>query len=214
MRYWWWLLMLWALPIAAQEVTIRAEQPARVPLVIEQGERVTITALGGDTLDTTLTLLDAAGAVVAYSDDRLVAGQLVRDAQITHDQAGTYTLIVDSFNGVSEGRVQLVVERTPQARLLQLPDEQVLVLERHRPAQLQFVLDAPATLRVSATGTGQLDALVWLMPPEGTALLAGARRGQLGAEAEWRLLAGTYDLWVVDWLGRAGEVRLTLEIAP
>lgn len=210
-----WWLALWALPALAQEVRISADQPARVPLVIAVGEQVTVTALGGEAIDTTLTLLDATGAVVAYSDDRLIDGQLVRDAQITHDEAGMYTLVVDSFNGVSEGRVRLEVTRQPLAISLQLPDEQLLALSRQRPLRVRLVLDAPATVQLSVESIGRrLDLLVWLVAADGQRLYVASGHQRARASAQWSLPTGDHELWIVDWLGRAGSVHLMAWAAP
>lgn len=197
----------------AQEVMLSADAPVRVPLTIPENTRLTITALGGDEVDTVLTLLDAAQHVVAYSDDRLVNGALVRDAQIIYDRAGEYLLLVDSFNGVSEGRVQLVIEQAALVPTLRVGDALPLPLERWRPLRLRLLLDEPTTLQLSAASIGRrLDLLAWVML-DGNSLLADDDQGRFDLQAVWRLPAGEAELWIVDWLGRAGEVQVTAQAA-
>lgn len=197
----------------AQEVTLSAEGPTRVPLTIPETTRVTITALGVNDVDTVLTLLDEAQRVVAYSDDRMVDGVLVRDAQIVYDRAGEYLLLVDSFNGVSEGRVQLVIAQVPLVPTLRAGDALTLTLERWRPLRLRLLLEEPTTLQLSAASTERrLDLLAWVML-DGDSLLAGDDQGRFDLQAVWRLPAGEAELWIVDWLGRAGELQVTAQSA-
>ncbi len=197
----------------AQEVTLSADGPVRVPLMIPANTRLTITALGMGEVDTVLTLLDEAQHVVAYSDDRMVDGALVRDAQIIYDRPGDYLLLVDSFNGVSEGRVQLVIEQTPLVPTLRVGEALTLTLERWRPLRLRLQLEDPTTLQLSAaSGHRRLDLLAWVMI-DGDSLLADDDQGRFDLQTVWRLPAGDHELWVIDWLGRAGEVYLSVQRA-
>ncbi|MFQ3658854.1 MAG: hypothetical protein SNJ54_07910 [Anaerolineae bacterium] len=199
--------------VQAQEVSLSADGPVRVPLMIPENARLTITALGVDEIDTVLTLLDEAQRVVAYSDDRMVDGALVRDAQIVYDRPGDYLLLVDSFNGVSEGRVQLVIEQAPLVPALRVGEALTLTLERWRPLRLRLRLEDPTTLQLSATSAGRrLDLLAWVMI-DGGSLLADDDQGRFDLQAVWQLPAGDHELWVIDWLGRAGEVQVTAQAA-
>jgi hypothetical protein len=197
----------------AQEVMLSADAPVRVPLTIPENTRLTVTALGFDEIDTVLTLLDEAQHVVAYSDDRMVDGALVRDAQIVYDQPGEYLLLVDSFNGVSAGRVQLVIEQALLVPTLRVGDALTLPLERWRPLRLRLQLEEPTTLQLSAASAGRrLDLLAWVMV-DGDSLLADDDQGRFDLQAVWRLPAGEAELWIIDWLGRAGEVQVTAQAA-
>ena len=198
----------------SQEVTLSAGGPVQLPLSVPENTRVTITAFGSETIDTVLTLLDDAQRVVAYSDDRIVEGALMRDAQIVWEEAGEYTLLVDSFNGVSEGLVRVEIVRQPRMPILRVSDERTLVLERWRPLQLWLTLDEPLTVAVSAFDLSRrLDLMMWLRNSEGDALLADDAESRFSARGAWTLGAGEHELWIVDWLGRAGEVRIELTAA-
>ncbi len=198
----------------SQEVTLSAGGPVRLSLSVPENTRVTITALGSETIDTVLTLLDDAQRVVAYSDDRIVEGALMRDAQIVWEEAGEYTLLVDSFNGVSEGLVRVEIVRQPRMPILRVGDKRTLVLERWRPLRLRLTLDEPLTVAVSAFDLSRrLDLIMWLRTSEGDALLADDAESRFSARGAWTLRAGEHDLWIVDWLGRAGEVRIELRAA-
>jgi hypothetical protein len=209
-----WLITVWHIvgTVLSQEITLSADGPVRLPLSIQENTRVTITALGSETIDTVLTLLDDAQRVAAYSDDRMVEGVLVRDAQIVWEEAGEYTLLVDSFNGVSEGLVRVEIVRQPLVPTLSVGSERVLALERWRPLRLRLRLDEPLTVQVSASSVGRrLDLIMWLRTSEGDVLLADDADGRFDTRALWTLRAGEHDLWIVDWLGRAGEVSVELK---
>ncbi len=206
--------------VLAQEVTLSADGPVRVPLMIPENTRVTITALGFDEVDTVLTLVNDAQQVVAYSDDRMINDELVRDAQLVYDQAGEYVLLVDSFNGVSVGRVELVIERAPRVPTLRLGDERTLKLERLRPLRLRLLLEEPAAVRFTAVSADrQVDLIVWVKLDSAIVQMADdwPRRNEpqmlFNVDAVWDLPAGEYDLWISNWLWRSSEVRVTLQAA-
>lgn len=203
----------------AQEVTLSADGPVRVPLTIPENTRVTITALGFDEVDTVLTLVNDAQQVVAYSDDRMVNGELVRDAQLVHDQPGEYVLLVDSFNGVSEGRVELVIEQALRPTL-RLGDDLTLKLERLRPLRLRLLLEEPAAVRFTAVSADRRgDLIAWVKLDGAIVQMADdwPRRDEpqmlFNVDAVWNLPAGEYDLWISNWLWRSSEVRVTLQAA-
>lgn len=204
----------------AQEVTLSADGPVRVPLTIPENARVTITALGFDEVDTVLTLLNTAQQMVAYSDDRMVNGELVRDAQLVHDQPGEYVLLVDSFNGVSVGRVELVIDQALRVPTLRLGDELTLKLERLRPLRLRLLLEESAAVRFTAVSAERrVDLIVWVKLDETIVQMADdwPRRDEwpmlFNVDAVWDLPTGEYDLWISNWLWRSSEVRVTLQAA-
>ncbi|XWX04209.1 hypothetical protein VZO05_01380 [Aggregatilineales bacterium SYSU G02658] len=203
----------------AQEVILNADGPVRVPLTIPENTRVTITALGFDEVDTVLTLVNDAQQVVAYSDDRMVNGELVRDAQLVHDQPGEYVLLVDSFNGVSVGRVELAIDQALRPTL-RLGDELTLTLEQLRPLRLRLLLEESSVVRFTAVSADRrADLIAWVKLDDEIVQRADdwPRRDEpqmlFNVDAVWDLPPGEYDLWISNWLWRSSEVRVTLQAA-
>lgn len=80
------------------------------------GEVITVTARAIDEIDTVLEILTPDMARLAYNDDHDTTSEnlaLTDSAleQITLEEAGIYTIRVNSFNGVSEGEVEVTLSQ-------------------------------------------------------------------------------------------------------
>lgn len=198
-------------------VTVTADLPAEVALVLAAGETITITG-HSVALDPTLLLRDDRNNAVAYADDRLDSGTIISDAQLTFTSAsgGDYRLVIDSFNGVSEGEVTLTSERHTEP-LLTVAVPLTVKVAAQQVTVVQLVLTQPQSVRFTVRDLdATLDPWLQVVDEAGQGVASGDdSEGQPGlnmldSALTASLAAGRYQLRVLDWLGRAGRVEITL----
>ncbi|MBZ0299956.1 MAG: hypothetical protein K8J31_09455, partial [Anaerolineae bacterium] len=171
----WWVLLLGLL----QPVTILPGTPVTVTLTANAGpvdvhylaagdEIVTITARSraGEPIDVTLELLRDA-THLAFNDDHLTeqVDLALQDAALVDlslDEAGTYTLRVNSFSGAQSGDVEVRLESRPQIGPCALPSQPVN-LRANRVFSCWLDLKAGQVVTLTARDTsGSLDPLLAL----------------------------------------------------
>jgi hypothetical protein len=227
------LLLLGAWGIFAQEtpivveetttLTLQADTPLQVQLTGKTGDVVRVVAVGGEAIDTTLTLLNGDDKI-AYADDTLVNGEVVRDATllVRWQDDSTYTLLIDSFNGVSEGEVTLQVERFGSELQLRENEPLVASLVEGNTLRLLYTAETAQTVLISVRDVGgTLDPLVRVYDANGQLLVLGddntvtdGRFNTLDTEVAVMLPVGEVILELSDFLGRAGELEILVESAP
>jgi len=219
-------------PIHAQEalvigniasVAVGADAPTSLTFAGVTGETVLIStrADASDELDTVLRLIAPSGFQIAYNDDTLLADGTERNAQllVTLPEDGEYTLLVDSFNGVSEGITQVTLEK-----LNPFGDDVLrIVLLSNRVYASAMVVKveggevARFVIRVRDLNGG-LDPTLRVYDADGSLI---ARADDQNSQTTLNSLdvflvleelsAGTYTLEITDFLGRAGELELIVE---
>jgi hypothetical protein len=188
------------IPDAPQQVQIQPEQPARLIFTVSDDDaplHITVSAQAIDSttasdappFDPVLMLQAPSGEQIAYNDDTYA---LLDDGTQTINQdarleafhlpvAGTYTIIADSFNGVSTGdvNVRLTVVDPFRVSLEEISTEGdgthtriEGVLPAGRVYQHTLELSAGDILTVTARDQGHtLDPLLRLLDSTGTLLI-------------------------------------------
>jgi len=198
---------------------------------------VTITARSleaPNVIDVTLQVIDPYGRPVpgGFADDHDTdrADLDEHDAVIENLELfrGSYRLRVDSFNGVSKGRVEVIVEATDPFEAVVSRDEAGWTITGTLPANRSYtyafeaVADEVFTL-TARDASGALDPVITLRGPDREiaarnddhapgveALVAGldtfdAQIARFSVPAE-----GVYRVEVADFLGRGGAFELTI----
>ena len=123
----WWGLMLgmWCVVGLAQDITLQVDTPVTVMVGYDpvwltysgtSGEVIqiaTLTAITDTAPDTTLEILYPDGQRLDYADDVMSADGTIKTNAVIQNLTlsidGVYRVRVDSFNGVSEGEVEVVL---------------------------------------------------------------------------------------------------------
>lgn len=212
------------IPGAALTLTLDGAGPALATFAATSGDRVTLTALAVDELDTTLELLGPNGRRVAFNDDHgtddaALAASDSRITRLTLDHAGEYVVRVNSFNGVTSGDVRLTLDVLPP---LDADTRDVLLL-RGEALTIPLALDAGDRLTVTLSDPrGLRDPLLRLYAPDETLSAANDDHGSgdltlnlFDARLEVTVsAAGQYRLELREFLGRGGLLALGIAISP
>ncbi len=229
------LLLLGVMGIWAQEppqiltettaILLQTDTPTRVQIEGKVGDIVLVTAVGGEVIDTIITLINAEGEKIAYADDQVLDGDIVRDAHliIRWTEDTTYTVLVDSFNGVSEGEITLQLERIDTTLPLKLDERMSATLFEGSTLRLNYEAEKRETVVISVRDiSSTLDPIVRVLDGNGQVLAVGddntdSVSGLNTLDTQLTLdlpTAGVYTLEVIDFLGRAGKVEITVKLAP
>ena len=187
----------------------------------------TQTAITGTSPDTTLEVLYPNGKRLAYADDTVLADGTIRsDASLQNLElsvAGIYRIRVDSFNGVSEGLVEVIITQQSEA-YNELATDKLRVVRGDLPKQqsLSYTVDVPAGTSLSIIArdsSGTLDPVLRVYDANG-ALIAFNDDHQsddlsldiLDARLTNLTLTddGPLTIVVSDYLGRSGSVELMI----
>lgn len=235
-------VLLLALVINAQEVLeiefdapltveVRADDPALLTFAGTAATRISLSTetLGDEPMDTVLEVLTPEMQQLAYSDDRLLEdGAIDRNAHLTDlllPKDGLYTVRVDSFNGVSEGMVEVVLLSEPPFETAPEEIDAGLVIQtKLRPSDIftyTLDLDAEAVLTITARDlSGTLDPVIYLR--DETNMIVASNDDHDSTNTSLNILdaqitdftieaAGSYQLEVLDFLGRAGEIEILVQ---
>jgi len=220
------------IPDEPQTVTLSAEAPVVLHYEAEGGEVVTIIAeaMADDESrpDTVLALIAPDDTQMAYNDNtRSEDDGLLTDAQLQNVRlpvAGTYRVVVDSFNGVTEGEAEVrLTQVDPFAVQVEDSDEgQVVrfVLPMDAAFSFAFTVAAGSRWTITARHTaGSLDPYLRVLDEEGAEITRNDDHGtpNLGLDVFDAQINGwvapqdgTYTVQVSDVLGRPGEFVLTI----
>jgi hypothetical protein len=194
-------------------------------------------------LDTVIEVVSPSRERLAYNDDYFpallddeTAADLdlqPTDSAITAlalDEAGTYEIRVNSFNGVSVGDVELQLVRVePLIVESQLSDDVFTASVTLRPNQMARIdveLEAARTVTITARDPlGVLDAVLQIRDADGAVLESNDDGGFIAGDGprlnifDSRIAdftpsaSGTYSLIVRDYLGRSGTLELEVRSA-
>lgn len=220
-----------SIPLQADDpitVTI-GESPAWLSYDGTAGDSISITTLTAvtDTApDTTIEILYPDGQRLDYNDDTILPdGNLKSDAQLLKLELpvdGTYQIRIDSFNGVSEGEVDVLLT-SPTVSLDVLETDTLTIVRGDIPAgdSLRYEIDLSADTTVSVTVrdvSGTLDPVLSIY--DGDTLLSfnddhssdDLTLDVLDAQVNNITLAEdtTLTIDVRDYLGRSGTVELII----
>jgi len=183
-------------------------------------------------LDTVITLLNPALQQIAYNDDVRVSNgnedpQIIRDARLENIQLGEigqYTLVIDSFNGVSTGEVEVTVNHSNpfDEQIIEIDDTLQIIAELPSGFVYTYVFDAVVGDTFTFTArdiANTIDPLLRILDEQGNVLSwnddhesADTRLNVLDARiAAWEAAeSGQYLITVIDFLGKSGKFELTI----
>ncbi|GLK53912.1 pre-peptidase C-terminal domain-containing protein [Maricaulis virginensis] len=177
-----------------------------------------------ETLDTTLTLLDADGNILAQNDDR---GDGSLNAQIVYqpDQAGHFTVLAGSYDGQGQGDLVLSLALDPNAQVPfdfasvegeTIAEHTGMLGADNREQSYPVELTAGQTVMIVADAmTDDLDTVLTLNGPDGFPVAMNDDRGDgtlNSAIAYTAAHSGTYTLEISRYHGSdtSGEFRIVL----
>ncbi len=225
-------------PILAQDDGLEPDVPVTVELGDSpfwlsfegnQGDRVTITTgtvNAESPVDTTLELLSPDNQRLAYADDVLLDdGTWDSHAQLVAidlPESGTYLLRVDSFNGVSEGEVEVLLV-IDDLSLTIIDEDNITTIQatikQNEVIQIEqfFEADSDITVRVKDV-SGQLDPVLIIRDTDGTILHVSDDHksdtltlNRLDAQLTFVVPDdGDYIIEIRDYLGHAGALEVLI----
>lgn len=211
-------------------VRVTADSPTLLTYTARADEVITVTARSLDeTLDTTLELYDADGRRLAFNDDHAgdLDGLAATDSALVRvrlDRDGLYTLALDSFNGVSDGDVEVLLRSVDaaDAQTRTDADSTVITLALPRGGVFTVPLDAfdGQTVQITARDPrGLLDPVLTLYDADGVVIMrnddhtrADLSLALFDARIESVQISAGTRLTLHEALGRGG--LFTLVIAP
>lgn len=219
---------------ADEPLTVRltTAMPVELTYTSPGDEIITITAAATDpeSLDVTLELRDSDDERVAFNDrhDGL-DGLAFTDAALDRlyiEAAGTYTLVVDSFNGVTEGDVTVTLTTQNPVVALDWDGDSVTAtvdLLPDRARSLTFDGTAGDTVTIIVRDpSALLDPRITLHDPDGAVIAANDDR-PINSPMALTLnvfdsylgvvelpVDGTYTLDIAEFLGRSGVVEVSI----
>lgn len=223
-------------------VTITADAPAILQFEAQAGDVVSLNTQAlpdatddENTLDTTIALIAPDDTQLAYNDDTHLADAtgtmaIERNAQlqaVVLPQDGQYRVRVDSFNGVSEGDVDvtLTFDDPFAAQIIEETDDTVIItlmLPASAIYSYPIALEAQTRMTITARDTsGTLDPIIQVRDSAGNIVVQNddhttplVSLNVLDAQVtNWPVPeADEYIIEVVDFAGQAGTLQLTIEM--
>lgn len=205
-------------------VPVRVDESTQVIFTLDEQQFISLEANSQtDAVDPVIWIVDASQAVRAYNDDF----QGTSSARIENLllMAGTYTLYVDSFNGLSEGEVTLSLHTaSPNDIRIREEDDMTLIEGRLlEDAVYRYTMivtdDSPVTITARDT-SGTLDPYIVVYDDNDIILAENDDHQSLD------LTLNTFDarlsdfdltdldlitIEIRDFLGRAGQFQLIIE---
>ncbi len=208
------------------DISISAELPRQVLFTLDDTQYIRLTASSIDeTIDPVLWIMDANDRLVAYNDNTDQSTEAQFDELLL--QAGDYTIFLDSFNGVSEGTVALMLERIDPNQITITENEQSIVITGHLLEDTHYVhlfeVFAGQILSITAQDqSGNLDPYLLISDDNQQELASNDDHASHNFElntfdAQIRsyqvLEDGIIHIEIRDFLGRAGafEIHISIE---
>ncbi len=206
-------------------VLLAAESPTTLTYTTGLPQYVTITtrSLGEpDAIDTVIRVLDPDGRQLAYADNGVDRNAVIENLWLP--AAGDYTMLIDSFNGVSAGEVQVTLTLSDPFNAEIETDDTTITINATLPRSGRFVYPLAVvtddTLSITARDTSlTLDPVLWLLNADGAVLFMNDDHLQpsltldvFDAEiVDYRAEAdGMIQVIVTDFLGHAGTFELVI----
>lgn len=191
-------------------------------------QTITLTVRAISELDPVVELLTPDGQRLAYNDDASLTGLAPTDAALvglTLPEAGDYTVRVNTFNGVTEGEVEVlltVVDSIPAT--ISEPDEGITTIQVQLPKNGVYRYELPITtdqmVQITARDPfGGLDPVLTLRNAAGEVVT----RNDDHNSTDWTLnifdaqlkeiiipADGVYTLELREFIGRAGVIEITI----
>jgi hypothetical protein len=213
-------------------VLVTADESAKLVLANDEaGQIVTITARAVDTeqIDPAIWIIDDEAQLLAYNDNSFTAeGAFDPTARISNlelTKSGFYTIYVDSFNGVSEGEVEIVIRQGDPFNTRVNENNARLVIQATLPEDTVFIyslqVDQDAVFTLTAKDiSGTLDPYLRIVDSSGNVIETSDDHTTLDLSLNlfdarienWLAPAdATYTIEVLDFLGWTGDIELKIE---
>lgn len=235
----WWVIILFYMVFVAiaQDIAIEVDSPITVtigesPAWLSYNGNVgeiitlsTLTAITDTAPDTILEILYPDGHRLDYGDDVVLADGTVKSDAVLQDIElpvdGIYRVRIDSFNGVSEGDVEVILQQPVNAYNV-ITTDVLSIVTGDVVDQLVYTLDVEADRSVSIVArdaSNTIDPILWVYTEEGELLAFNDDHQSndltlnvLDAKIEDLMIATDRQLTIVvrDYLGREGRVELII----
>lgn len=235
----WWVIILFYMVFVAiaQDIAIEVDSPITVTIGESPawlsydgsaGEIITLSTLTTVTStapDTTIEILYPDGHRLDYVDDVVLADGTVKSDAVLQDIElpvdGIYRVRIDSFNGVSDGDVEVILQQPANAYNVITADV-LCIVTGDVADQLVYTLDVEADRSVSIVArdaSNTIDPVLWVYTEEGKLLAFNDDHQSndltlnvLDAKIEDLMIATDHQLTFVvrDYLGREGRVELII----
>lgn len=215
------------------QVTISADSPAVVTYELSDAPQyITIRAnaadSGEDILDAVVWIVDEQSRVLAYNDN--IADESNPEIQsLLLATNGIYTIYVDSFNGVSEGEIEILIEESDPFSEASEINESLQIVNFTLPSDTIYSYSFEATedteYIITARDTSNtLDPYLALFDDEGNIIIAND--DHRSTDTTLNIFDAQISSWVAptdaiytveirDFLGNSGQIALTIEaISP
>lgn len=208
-------------------VNLSTDDPVQLFFIAEEAQTITLTAQtveSGNMPDAVLWVVDSENHLLTYNDN-LGENNNPRIENLYLAQAGIYTIYVDSFNGVSEGEVEILIEQSNRFNEQIVSDEtgiQIIAsLPEHSLYTYEVELQADAVITITAQDiSGVFDPYLRILDSENNALAMNDDHKSADIKLDifdarfsnWTVPEdGLYQIEVRDFLGRSGEFVLSIE---
>ncbi|GAB5493182.1 MAG: hypothetical protein Phog2KO_33970 [Phototrophicaceae bacterium] len=212
---------------SATTVTIDSENRGTIEYIVEDApEYITIEAIANDTenFDSVIWVVDSDNHLRAYNNNQADnSNALIENLLLTPD---TYTIWVDSFNGVSEGDVVLsIITVDPFNEIIETGDTtQSIIVTLPEDMVYRYMLDLSTNNLVSIhvrDMSGTLDPYLQILDDSEVQVVANDdhQSSNLSLDVLDSLISdwdvsddGLYTIEVRDFLGNSGQFELSITI--
>lgn len=209
-------------------ISLSADRPTRLLYIADEMQTVTLAAKAisenDHAPDVVLWIVDSNNHLLAYNDnfgDESNSG--IENLYLS--QSGDYTIYVDSFNGVSEGEVEVIIQQTKRFNEQFETSEDSLLIHASLPKDgiygYELELSETDVIRVTAQDiSGTLDPYLRLLDREGNVLVTNDDHNSADFSLDifdaqindWLVPEeGIYIIELRDFLGREGIFELIIE---
>lgn len=210
------LLCLTISAFAQERLPIRAEASTIHEYEGRAGETIRIIASVVDADETTPDLvlwLVYNDRLLAYSDNGSENPQI----QMTLPETGFYQIYLDSFNGVSAGKADLIVETIDPFNIMQEDNRLSITLPAGEVFRYDFEAEGITTIHVKDI-SGGIDPYIRLLDETGAVIAENDDHASpdlsldlLDSRLSLELAAARYTLEIRDFLGRAGQLAIYID---
>jgi hypothetical protein len=209
-------------------VTLSADRPTRLLYIADEAQTITLIAQAVsenvDAPDVVLWIVDNDNHLLAYNDN-VGDDSNPKINKLYLPQSGFYTIYVDSFNGVSEGEVEVIIQQVNRFNEQFEASENSLVIRATLPEDSIYLYELELSevdiITITAQDTsGTFDPYLRILDSEGNMLVANDDHNSTDISLDifdtrisnWAALGeGIYSIEVRDFLGRGGTFELIIE---
>ncbi|MGJ3238108.1 MAG: hypothetical protein ACFE0Q_05325 [Anaerolineae bacterium] len=205
-------------------LTVSENQRASASYTVPAGDAhaITLTVTADESFDPVVMVINSENRLLAYNNNSAQSNRAsIHNLWL---EAGTYTVIVDSFNGVNEGEVTVTLSRTNPFDEMVSTDDNRIIISVNLPENTRYRYMLPVEADVTYTFTlrdrgNTLDPYLRLLDAENNKLASNDDHGTVDTRLntldaripDWQASTeGMITLEVRDFLGRSGDFELII----